>query len=240
MDTAQDESPRPRLFPRENSERVALVLLWVLALGAGGWFLYPDSIDHAFFKWLNSSLVGRPASQRLFAFSNTRAFDLLAGLVLAAYFLVPGPAFASDRRRDAILGFVPVALLFQPWRELVGHLSGEKPSPGRVFWNDMVRLDELNPAAKVASDHSFPSDHTAVLLVWAAYIVGAGDKSLRWTAAPMAVVLSFPRLIGGGHWLSDAVFGSPLVAFPPLIVLFYFDLPDRFLSRIVPRLRRRP
>ena len=129
-----------------------------------------------------------------------------------------------------MLGFVPAALLFQPWRLLVGELSGEKPSPGRVFWNDMVRLDELSAGAKVASDHSFPSDHTAVLIVWATYIFLAGDRKGRWLVWPVAVLLSLPRLFGGGHWVSDVLFGSPLVAIPPLLILLHFALPDRFVE----------
>ena len=227
------------LIQPEIGKRTGLALAAVLLLCLTGWFFYPESADHSAFKALNGALASSPNAQNFFAFANTRIFDSLAGLVLAAYFLLPGLAFSSGRRRFAMLGFVPAALLFQPWRVLVGELSGEKPSPGRVFWNDMVRLDEINEAAKVASDHSFPSDHTAVLLVWATYIVVAGDRPLKWSAWLVAACLSLPRLVGGGHWVSDVIFGSPLVALPPLIVLLYPDLPDRFLKFAVKHIPER-
>ena len=228
-----------RLIPLHLLKKVSLAFLVFLAFCLVGWHLYPESFDHSAFKQLNGWLEGNPGMQSAMAFANTRKFDSLAGLLLAAFFLVPGLAVAAGSRRYVMLGFVPAALLFQPWRMLVGELSGEKPSPGRVFWNAMVRLDELNPGAKVASDHSFPSDHTAVLIVWATYIVLAGSCRGKWLALPVAAILSLPRLFGGGHWLSDVLFGSPLVALPPLIILFYFDLPDRFLQFALARLPQR-
>lgn len=219
-----------RLIETKSAKYACAGMLALLLLCFAGWKFYPESLDHSLFKQLNGWLVGKPAAQKFMAFANTRKFDSLAGLVLAAFLLVPGLAFASGRRRYAMLGFVPAALLFQPWRLLVGELSGEKPSPGRVFWNDMVRLDELSAGAKVASDHSFPSDHTAVLIVWATYIFLAGDRKGRWLVWPVAVLLSLPRLFGGGHWVSDVLFGSPLVAIPPLLILLHFALPDRFVE----------
>ena len=227
------------LIESTKARRTSFLFLGLLAVCLVGWHFFPESLDRGVFQALNATLAERPGLQTLAAFSNTRIFDSLAGLVLAAYFLLPGLAFPSGYRRYAILGFVPAALVFQPWRMFVGWLSGEKPSPGRVFWNDMIRLDEINAAAKVASDHSFPSDHTAVLLVWATYIVVAGRCPLRWSAWLVAFLLSLPRLIGGGHWVSDVLIGSPLVAIPPLIVLFYFDLPDRFLRYLKKRVPKR-
>jgi Kdo2-lipid A phosphotransferase len=229
----------PKLVEPNIAKRTSFVLAVLLVLSLVGWFFYPDSLDHGFFKRMNGSLDAHARAQSLAAFANTRVFDSIAGLVLAAFFLLPSLAFRSGRRRYGMLGFVPAALLFQPWRMFVGWLSGEKPSPGRVFWNDMVRLDEVNAAAKVASDHSFPSDHTAVLLVWATYLTVVGRSGLRWSVWLVVGLLSLPRLLGGGHWLSDVLFGSPLVAIPPLFILFYFDLPDKFLQAVVPRLPKR-
>ena len=194
-----------------------------------GRLIYTERIDHLAFGILNSSLVGHSFAQRLFAFANTRLFDSLAGIILAAYFLIPGLAFSRGRRRYATIGFISLALLFQPWRLLIGALSGANPSPGRVFAADMFRLDTINSAAKIASDHSFPGDHTAVLIAWAFYIVLVGDSKVRFSAIGYAAILSLPRLVGGGHWLSDILFGSPLVAFPPLLLLLYGNLPDRIL-----------
>ena len=73
---------------------------------------------------------------------------------------------------------------------------------------------DLNP--KVSSHQSFPGDHgvASVLLVTGFTLL----LGWRWAipSAVVAVLNILPRLVGGGHWLSDVLVGGVCIA---LIIL---------------------
>ena len=83
-------------------------MLALLLLCFAGWKFYPESLDHSLFRHLNGWLVGKPAAQKLMAFANTRKFDSLAGLVLAAFFLAFLPIRARGR---GLLWSAPLSVL---------------------------------------------------------------------------------------------------------------------------------
>ncbi len=172
-------------------------------------------LDEAAFRWLNGSLAASLSWAKLWAFLNTRTFDLIAGVVMGLFFLAPGLTYRGVREwLTAGFEFLGTFLGFSLIRAVSSALTAPRPSPSRHFFPNFNSLTELVPTidSKVFSDHSFPSDHAAVAFVWALFLFSNSRRPGRFLALPYALFLSTPRLVGGAHWLSDVLFGSVALA----------------------------
>lgn len=158
-----------------------------------------------------------PGQARLWAYLNTRQFDLLAGVIMGLFFVLPVLGYPDWRRSvRAIFEFAAVFFSFSVFRVVAETLSAPRLSPSRALYPNFHNLLDLVPQwqAKVYSEHSFPSDHAAVVFVWALFIVHSSSSRGRWLAFLYALFISTPRLVGGAHWFTDVLFGSvPLALF---------------------------
>lgn len=173
-------------------------------------------VDLAVFRSLNGVLTDTAWETRLWAFLNTRQFDLLAGIVMGLFFVLPGLVYRGRRSVEAVFEFAAVFFSFSLMRIVAETLSSPRLSPSRELYPNFHNLLELVPEwqCKVYSEHSFPSDHAAVVFVWAMYIVASSSRPGRWLAVPYALFISTPRLVGGAHWFTDVLLGSvPLALF---------------------------
>lgn len=195
-----------------NALGLLLLLVWVIPATRAAIAPFDDWV----FRQLNGSLTLSPAWAQMWAFLNTRKFDLLAGLLMGLFFVIPGLAYRGREWIVAGFEFAGVFLAFSLARLLVSGLSAPRPSPSRHHYPNFNSLLELVPGVegKVFSDHSFPSDHAAVVFVWALFLLYSSRRPGRWLAVPYALLISTPRLVGGAHWVSDVLLGSvPLAAF---------------------------
>ncbi len=199
--------------------------------------------DETFFRLLNSTLTSEGIWPTLVAWSNTRIFDtswgILMGLLCVWVFISPRYGVFQDRfARITAAAFGVVATI------VVAKLAFrdfDRLSPGRYF-DDFVNLNEILPhiTAKVGSSSSFPGDHgiASVMLVLCFTIFFRAHPHLSLIALPIAIVNSLPRLIAGGHWLSDIMVGGGIAGFlvyPLLVGTPYLTLMQRLTSVITDR-----
>jgi membrane-associated phospholipid phosphatase len=60
---------------------------------------------------------------------------------------------------------------------------------------------------KIYATSSFPSGHAMVLGYWCASTSFIFPEHMQRTCRVISFVLCLPRLVGGGHWLSDVITG---------------------------------
>lgn len=205
---------------------VAVVLLgsWLHPLTRSVW----DQLDQSFFVTLNGSLAALqdlPGWTFSWAVMNSRLFDAVPFLIMLAFVAWPIEGRFRIRTQDGrltpevkrcisfLLLLIHLLLFRVIFHRLVDYFHWNHPGPSLVV-PDTIFLSELHPQVhpKDHSSHSFPGDHTAVLVIWAAFCWTRIRSSRRYTAAFLAVFFSLPRLVGGAHWLSDDLVGGGTVA----------------------------
>jgi membrane-associated phospholipid phosphatase len=132
-------------------------------------------------------------------------------------------------------------------KQIADAIPVSRPSPTLVY-PDALRLSLLVPdiRAKDFAYDAFPGDHALVLLLCAGVFTYFLPRAHAVAAWFLALVFSIPRLVGGGHWLTDIIVGSVSVA---LLVLSWAlatplhrvmtDMFERGVSRIRHRLKTR-
>ena len=93
-------------------------------------------------------------------------------------------------------------------KSIGGEIESFSPSLQLTPFYDLNNLvDGLK--AKTGSDDSFPGDHgMAGLVYFVAFIVFVRRPGPVFLAMIIAIANTAPRLIGGGHWLSDVLAGA--------------------------------
>ena len=73
-----------------------------------------------------------------------------------------------------------------------------------------VRISELHPdvGSKDTSLRSFPGDHGIALILFAGHIWFFCGRRLGLVATGAVLVLIWPRIVVGAHWLTDIAVGS--------------------------------
>ena len=203
---------------------VAAILLFASWWVEGSRALLWQPLDETLFEFLNGTLGCLPDWWgRFWAFANTRAFDALsAGLMLGLYAIhILGNRRAEMAKRMAELLFMLLAItaaLAVAEETLMGI---QRPSPSLELGTD-YRLSQMYPEirAKDQSPSSFPSDHGMVLLAWTGYLWLTAGRRLGLAAAGLSIFFLLPRMVGGGHWLTDTAVGGAVVALITLAWLF--------------------
>ncbi|MDX1514861.1 MAG: phosphatase PAP2 family protein [Gammaproteobacteria bacterium] len=190
---------------------VALLASKFLPPFAGLW----QRVDLAVFELTNASLLSGNAWQWLWALTNHRAFDAVAGGFFLVIFLC---YIVKARGRARVERFAAGGFLFA-WTVIVLDVSSNwifdfrHPSPTLVVV-DAVRLSELVPQFKLkdSSGASFPGDHGTALIMFTVMIWFYAGRRPGLLAAAGASLFALPRLMSGAHWLSDIAVGSVSVA----------------------------
>lgn len=172
--------------------------------------------DLAVFRLTNESLAWGYPWQVIWALTNHRAFDAVAGSVFMVIFL-----FFIFRGRGLEVRCIRLAAgaFIFAWTVMVLDFSSDwvfnfrHPSPTLVM-EGALRLSELVPWVKLkdASGASFPGDHGTALIMFTVLTGFYAGWRLGGIAALAAVFFVLPRLMSGAHWFSDVAVGSVSVA----------------------------
>lgn len=200
---------KPGLFFGLNLLGLALLASLYIPAGAGAW----RELDRAAFFVLNGSLAGGGPDALVWAVLNWRPVDLVAGLILLAALVIPGPVFRSPELRPAFFGFIAIlgaGVLIRHGVDAWGQFLGRDDRSPTLLLENAHLLGEMFPNLdpKHSSSNSFPGDHAMVLFAWAGYLLIRRVCLGSLVALVLAVALALPRLVGGAHWASDVVVGG--------------------------------
>lgn len=184
------------------------------------WFIEPTrplwlALDERFFFAVNRSLASSRGWQVFWAIANNRMVDIVSALCFVALY---GHFVRRHFRQQIDLSIARGLLLTgmvvaakqiaEALAVLVGRIS---PT---LIYPDAARLSELVPGlpTKDTGYVVFPGDHATILLVCAGFMTFYLPRRYAVAAWVAAVAFSVPRLVGGGHWLTDNLVGAVAVA----------------------------
>lgn len=193
-----------------------------------------QTVDIAFFKWVNSSLRDRPVWQLFWACANHKLADWVEDLCILGFFIayVRKKDSLSKKRKMGELLFSAfyIALILYFVNRILFRETWTIPrlSPTLVV-EDSVRLSQEIPWMSIKDDSSksFPGDHATTALLFAATFSFLNQWRLKIPAILYGAFLCMPRLITGAHWLSDVVVGSGSITLFCLSWAFYTPLFQR-------------
>ena len=204
-----------RPWPLFLSHLGALLLLgsWLLPRTRAGW----DKADAAVFHYLNGTLDSGPLWHGFWAILNWRPFDLVAGLLILFFLLWWLREGGRRCLRERVATFLLFALLLVAtnvvFQVILQLLEYRRISPSGVF-ESAIRLSHvvtwIHP--KDYSGLSFPSDHAFVLISSVVFFWFHGGPRLGLVVGITLVPFVLPRLVGGGHWLTDTLVGATFMS----------------------------
>ncbi len=233
-------------------------MVWMLALAAallGTWLCPPtrevwDALDLATFQLLNGNLEGSRPLQVFWAIANHRAFDLLPFVI--TLWLAKRFVFDDGGRHAASRAALTLAAALTM---LVGRKVGtadmfefDRDSPSLAV-EGALRLSQAVPwiDAKDSSRWSYPGDHCMFLVMLTIFFWVVVGRRSGLIFLAITVACSLPRLVSGGHWLTDDLVGSTVIALPTMGIFFGTSLHTGFArallpltSRVLARRERRP
>jgi len=199
-----------------NLAAILLIGSWIHPASRVWW----DRLDAAVFYALNGSLASGTLWQGFWAIVNWRPFDLVAGGILL-YLLWrwlrsedPGDVHVLADKMAMFIAFVLLVvvtnLLFQ---QILSVLEYRRVSPSGTL-PGAIRLSEIITwiRTKDYSGLAFPSDHGFVLIAAMIFFWNRGGRRLGLIAVALLSPFVLPRLVGGGHWLTDTLVGAVLMA----------------------------
>ncbi len=199
------------------------VLFWT-KLDDDVFFFFNQFVSPVYPRWVETM-----------ALLNTRAFDkVMFGVLVIMLF------FAMVRDKN---GSWPKWLAIGLIMSAVGALLGEmlhmdllaaRPSP--TVWHDDVNIlnnyTYLN--AKATASNSFPSDHGVLAMVFASFMLRFADRLIASLSVALAIFVTLPRILVGGHWVSDVYFGALAI----VLVVLPWILCNSYISSLIDRMAR--
>jgi membrane-associated phospholipid phosphatase len=176
-----------------------------------------DTLDLNVFLMLNGSLVNHPTAQMFWGLLNHK-WEAILNLIMAFSFnliillCTRDKALRKTRFFQLLyfwfcfeLGFFLQDGLFHTLLDL------KRLSPSLLI-TPVLRLSEAlhNPLIKDFSEHSFPSGHAFAMIYWSSFTYLCSPKKAGILALALGIFFCIPRLVGGGHWLSDVLVGALL------------------------------
>ncbi|OOZ35675.1 phosphatase PAP2 family protein [Solemya velesiana gill symbiont] len=185
----------------------------------GSWLFEPtrelwDGLDKLVFFTLNGSLQWGETWQAFWAAANHRSADIVVAIAMISFFM--HFALTGGRRlilERAVLFILMSAMILATQEGLIDLYQAiidiTRKSPSLVL-EPVYRLSELVPGikAKNASKSCFPGDHGTVVFIWLFFAWFFAGWKHRITALVMTVLILLPRLVSGGHWITDNLVGS--------------------------------
>jgi membrane-associated phospholipid phosphatase len=176
-----------------------------------------DALDVSVFRLFNNSMSTTGLWNNFWAVMNSRLSDLIALIIMTLFLIIPGLVFPADKLREGFFGFIILLFFMLIVREaldaFVELFSLNRTSP-TLSLNNTFRLSEMYPqlSLKDRSWESFPGDHAGVAMLWLGYCLSFTRN--KWSIVAVLVTLIFllPRLVSGGHWLSDDLVGGGVIA----------------------------
>lgn len=216
-----------------------LILSWLLPATRLFW----DYLDASTYLWMHHFFLQTDFAQKFWAVMNSRIVDNLSHalfiLILVRYIFSNNAQFVRKRTGQVIfiLTAVVLSVLISKWlqHELTNYMSIKRDSPSIVLGYD-VALSQVLPGlenVKDLSKRSFPGDHAMTLILLCGFIFCFIKKTgFRIVASIAALFFLMPRLISGGHWLTDLIMGSlPIAIFALLIWLPIYPLLSNIFNR---------
>ena len=208
---------------------LALILSWWLP----SVLLWAKLDDDVFFFFNQFISPVYPRWTEVLALFNTRAFDkIMFGVLLVMLF------FAMLRDRNGSWPkWLAIGLIMSAVGALLGellhvHLLMARPSPTIVHDGANLLTDYTYLNAKATAANSFPSDHGLLAMVFASFMLRFADRLIASLAVAIAVFVTLPRIMVGGHWVSDVYFGALAIA----LVVLPWVLCNVHITRLIKRM----
>lgn len=173
------------------------------------------NLDFSTFNSLNGQLKDSKAKQTFWAHTNRRVFDLVSALAMVLIYGLYVLRGSKEERIERIKGglYMSVCMLAALGFVQVLHSIFEvgRLSPTKIPLEGAIRLSEYEHIKfdlKDASKQSFPGDHSAVLFIIAAFITYYAKRFYSVAAILVAATFILPRIVGGGHWMTDIFVGG--------------------------------
>ncbi len=216
-----------------------LVVTWLIPVTRLFW----DYLDAMTYLTMHHFFLQGEFAQKFWAVMNSRIVDNVSHLLFISLFVV---YIFSDkgkfiRERVGQVVFILVAVVLSVLiskgvqHELSNHMSVRRDSPSVVLGHE-VALSKVLPGLKNVKDmssRSFPGDHAMTLMLLCGFIFCFIQKTgFRVMGVVFAMIFMMPRLISGGHWLTDLVMGSlPIAIFALMVWLGVYGLLLKMIDR---------
>ena len=224
-----------------------------MALGClllGSWLcpitrVWWDTVDQAVFFALNGSVAAPSAWSQLWALMNVRIMDLVPLLFLLPFMLIPDLIINRHQRMQAGMQLLMILIVMLVVRTVLDQVTeilawrGKSPS---LTLQPAHLLSSMYPGLplKDSSSHSFPGDHSGVLMIVASFLLLKSCNRWSVLAACVASLFIAPRLIAGAHWLSDVLVGGVFIASISMAFGFFMPWPRQWADELAKRILHHP
>lgn len=186
--------------------------------------LFWNFLDEFVYKTLHYNVLKTHFQQQFWAIMNSRIADNISQacmlILLVRYiFTKSDNLLRSTKIKHVIFIIVTVVasvIISKTTQSRIANtISIKRDSPSLVHGH-YVALSEVIPGldnVKDSSRRSFPGDHAMTLILFALYFLYfMKNKFLKYIPILIAIFFSLPRIISGGHWLTDTIMGSFSIA----------------------------
>lgn len=214
-----------------NALGFALILSWWLPS-----VLFWTKLDDDVFFFFNQFISPvYPRWVEALALLNTRAFDhIMFGLLVVILFFAMLRDKSGSWPKWLAIGLIMAAVGALFGEMLHVHLLMERPSPTLFHDGANLLTDYTLVNAKAEAANSFPSDHGLLAMVFATFMLRFADRLIASLSVAVAILVTLPRIMVGGHWVSDVYFGALSIA----LVALPWILCNAYIMRLVEQMAR--
>jgi len=209
---------------RKNIYLLAFVLLLLVSWIIPGTHYYWDLADAAFYKFVHGFFLKTQGEQVFWAVMNSRNGDNLSHALTVSILLYyifwdqKGQKLKRAKQVLFIVFAVVASIIISKGVQgfIAERVSIKRDSPSLVLGHQVVLSEVVDGLENVkdTSRRSFPGDHAMTLILLSLFIFTYCKQwYLRVLTVVNALFFMMPRMISGGHWLTDALMGSIPIAF---------------------------
>lgn len=232
------------LFRSRSLYALIIAILLLLSWSVPHIHYFWDRIDEYTYKGLHAFFLQTESLQRFWAIMNSRIGDntshALFFLLFIRYIFSDNGIYIKKRLKQVafILTAVVISIITSKSVQsfIAERVSIKRNSPSLVYGHTVL-LSEAYPELKNIKDSSrrcFPGDHAMTLFLLIGFIFHYIKKpKLCLIAVFASIIFILPRLISGGHWITDAIMGSfPIAVFFYVIWMFVLRKIPLFVSKL--------